>query len=201
MNWIVGVCLAGVLAAAPLRAQSGDAKSAPPAMDEQAMAEAFARMAAVGDNHKLLSGLVGEWTSVTKMWMAPGQPPQESTGTASNTLIMGGRYLQSVHKSVVMGMPFEGLGTTAYDNLTGSFVSTWVDNMSTGIFYQTGSYDAASRTFVYRGEMADPMAPAKRLPVRTTLRLVNADTYAFEWYESHDGHEARTLEVTYKRKK
>lgn len=186
-----------VLCGAPLGARAADA----PAPDEKAMMEAFAKMAAVGDNHKLLASLAGEWSTVSKMWMDPTQPAQESAGTASAVMTMGGRYLHSQHKGIVMGMPFEGLAITGYDNLTGKFVSTWADNMSTAIFFQTGTYDAATKTFTYRGESADPMAPGKPLPVRTTTRLVDADTFVFEWFETHDGREARTIEVTYKRKK
>ncbi len=199
LNRIAGVCLAGALWAAPLLAH--DPKEKAPAMDEKAMMEAFAKMAAVGENHTLLAGMAGEWTSVTKMWMAPGQPPQESPGTTVNTMIMGGRYLHSVHKSTVMGQPFEGIGTTAYDNLSGQFIGTWFDSMSTGIFVQTGKYDAATRTFTYRGQTQDPMSPATLVPVRSTLRLADADTHVFEWYETRDGHEARTMEIVYKRKK
>ncbi len=32
-----------------------------------------------------------------------------------------------------MGMPFEGMGIDGYDNLAKQYVSTWVDNMGTGI--------------------------------------------------------------------
>lgn len=195
MLWAVVLC------AAPLGARAVDHHAAAPAPDEKAMMEAFAQMAVVGDNHKLLAGMAGEWSTVSKMWMDPTQPPQESSGTASAVMTMGGRYLHSLHKGLVMGMPFEGAATTGYDNLTGKFVSTWADNMSTGIFFQTGSYDAATKTFTYRGESRDPMAPGKPLAVRTTTRLVDADTFVFEWFETHDGREARTIEVTYKRKK
>lgn len=197
---LAGVLVAGALFTAPLLAQTKDAKpGAPP--DEKAMMEAFAKMGAVGENHKLLATMAGEWTHETKMWMAPGQPPEVSSGTVHAVMEMGGRYLHSLHKGSAIGQPFEGVATTGYDNLTGKFVSTWIDSMSTGIFYQTGTYDAAKKTFTYHGEMPDPMAPATILKVRTTTRLADADTFVFEWYETHEGQEARTLEVTYKRKK
>jgi hypothetical protein len=196
---LCGSLLAGVLTAGPALGQAPEAK--PPAVDQAALLEVFAKLGAVGDNHKLLAGMAGEWTMHTKMWMDPAQPPQESSGSVSAKMIMGGRYLQAAHTSTMMSQPFEGVSLTAYDNLTRKFVATWVDSMSTGIFYQTGSYDPATRTFTYTSEMPDPMTPGKMLPVRTTTRLVDADTYVFEWYETHDGREARTMEITYKRKK
>ena len=37
----------------------------------------------------------------------------------------------------MMGMPFEGIGRTGYDNVTGKYWSTWIDNMSTGCYLHT----------------------------------------------------------------
>ncbi len=198
---VYAMLLATALTAVAVDASAADAKGAAPAPDQKAMMEAFEKMAAVGENHKLLATLVGEWTTVSKMWMDPTQPPMESAGTVSAMMTMGGRYLHSLHKGLVMGQPFEGVATTGYDNLTGQFVSTWADNMATGIFYQMGTYDAAKKIFTYEGKTPDPMAGGKLMRVRTTTRLVDADTYVFEWFETHDGQEARTLEVTYRRKK
>jgi Protein of unknown function (DUF1579) len=177
-------------------------KAAPAAPDEKTMMEAMQRMGAVGENQKRLETLVGEWTTETKMWMAPGQPPMSSPGTNSNRMLMGGRYLQSTFKGDAMGEVFEGLGTMGYDNLSGKYVTTWFDSMTTGIFYTTGAYDPATKTITTHGSTPDPIAPKTLLKVRTTTRFVDADTYVFEWYETHGlGKEAKTLEVSYKRTK
>lgn len=193
--------LAGALLCGPAQAQASDEKKAAPPVDQKAMMEAFAKMGAVGENHKLLAGMAGEWTMRTKMWMAPEQPPEETTGSVSSRMILGGRYLHALHNGSFMGQPFEGVSVTGYDNLTQRFVSTWSDSMSTGIYYQTGTYDPATKTFTYRGEVPDPLAGGAIAPVRTTTRVLDADTFVFEWYETHDGAEARTMEVTYTRKK
>lgn len=190
--------LVGAACLAPAAAHAGEEK---PGAEQQAMMEAFAKMAAVGDNHKLLASMAGEWTFENKMWMDPSQPPQVTGGTASNEMTFGGRYLHSRQVGAFMGQTFEGVGISAYDNLKQQFVSIWSDNMSTGIYYQTGSYDPATKTITYHGETPDPMAPGTLTKIRSTTRLVDADTFVFDWYETREGQEVRTMEITYKRKK
>jgi len=57
---------------------------------------------------------------------------------------------------MMMGMPFEGIGINGYDNLKKKFVSTWIDNMGTMIVMSTGTFDPATKTFTYMGEMDNP---------------------------------------------
>ncbi len=50
-------------------------------------------MGKLGENHKLLGELAGNWTYTLKMWMDPRPgKPQESKGTATRKAIMDGRY-------------------------------------------------------------------------------------------------------------
>jgi hypothetical protein len=58
----------------------------------------------------------------------------EKHATCTNTMILGGRYQQSMIKGNMMGMPFEGMGLLGYDNAQKLFYSTWVDNMGTGCY-------------------------------------------------------------------
>ena len=46
----------------------------------------------------------------------------------------------------MMGMPFQGMSTMAYDNGKKTFMSTWIDNMGTGILETEGTYDAGTKT-------------------------------------------------------
>ena len=202
-NRVLLSMLAGcALLAGPVLAQEKKA-GVPPQMsaEEKAMMEAFAKMAAVGENHKLLEYMLGDWTTVAKMWMQPGVPPTESLGTCSSKGTMGGRYIVSEHKGMMMGKSFEGVATTGYDNTTGKFVGTWMDNMSTGIMLTTGSYDPAAKSFTYWSEGPDPMQPKVMVKVREVFKVVDKDKHLMEWYETRDGKEAKTMEVTYTRKK
>ena len=84
-----------------------------------------------GEAHKIMASWDGIWTAEITMWMAPDAPPSKSTGTVVNKMVLGGRYQQSTFKSNFNGMPFEGLGTLAYDNEKKMYTATWIDNIGT----------------------------------------------------------------------
>src|SRR5580765_1486453 len=77
------LALAGLCATAAARA--ADTKPAvnqpAPSPAEKAYAE-WMQKNVPGDAHKLLAQCVGEWNTSSKMWMAPGAPPQTTTGTS-----------------------------------------------------------------------------------------------------------------------
>lgn len=175
--------------------------ASPQAGAEKAMMDAMTKAMTPGDNHKLLASVAGDWTFTMTMWVDPAAPPQQYTGTATYTPIMGGRYVQSTARGVMMGMPFEGMGINAYDNLTKQFVSSWIDSFGTGLTTMTGTYDAATKTITYQGEMADMMQPTVMIKVRQLIRFVDTDRHVMEWYETRGGKEARTMEIAYTRKK
>ena len=70
----------------------------------------------------------------------PGAPP-DSKAVMTTTMVLGGRYSHSMFKGTWGGMPFEGVATLGYNNATGKFESTWMDNMGTGTMYLAGTYD------------------------------------------------------------
>ncbi len=191
----------------PALTQAADTKpatkpaAAPGVPDEKTMQAAFEKMAAVGENHKLLQGFAGEWDAAVKMWLAPGAPPMETTGTMSSKAIMGGRFVLGHYTGSFQGQPFEGKATMGYDNLTGKFWNTWFDSMSTGVALMYGKHDPATGTFTYTGEIPDPMAPATQIKVRQVFKVTDHDHHAMEWHETHAGKEAKTMEINYTRKK
>jgi hypothetical protein len=134
------------------------------------------------------------------MWME-GAPPMESTGTATNTMTMEGRFLQGTFKGFMMGTNFEGFSITAYDNTAGQYQSVWLDNMGTMLMYATGSYDPATKTMTMRTEMNDLVDPSVKVGVREVITIVDADTHRMEMFETRAGKESKGLEITYTRKK
>jgi hypothetical protein len=194
------VCLAVVCLVPPALAQD---KPAAPAMskEQQAMMDAMMKAMVPGENHKLLASLSGNWTFAQKMWMDPAAPPQESTGTASYTMSLGGRYLESTAKGVFSGMPFEGKGVTAYDNVTKQFMASWIDNFGTGIMYMTGKYDPATKALTFLTDMDDPAKPGTKIKVREVLRFVDPNKHIMEWYELRAGKDVKTMEIVYTRAK
>jgi Protein of unknown function (DUF1579) len=92
-----------------------------------------------GEHHAGLARGVGTWAGKTEMWMAPGMPSMKSECESTVKSIMDGRYVQIENKGEMPGMGmFQGMGVNGFDNVSGKFVSTWIDNHSTGIMVGTG---------------------------------------------------------------
>ena len=141
------VTIAAVLSTAlitPTFAEEAKAKdaTASPQMSDAEMMAKMTELAKLNENHKLLAQLAGTWTYTVKMWMAPDAPPMESKGSAVRRPIMEGRYFVA-NFTGEMKMPgedgkmknfeFKGMSIEGYDNVQQKFVSTWCDNMGTGI--------------------------------------------------------------------
>ncbi|HJW45891.1 MAG TPA: DUF1579 domain-containing protein [Lysobacter sp.] len=176
----------------------------PPEMtaEQKAMMDAWQKAATPGDPHKqLMSQYEGTWTTKQSMWMEPGKDPIVETGKSVNTAVFGGRQLRMDYTSQFMGQPYQGLGFSGYDNITGKYVSTWMDSMSTSLFVSEGEYDPASKTYTYHAQMPDPMKPDTMVPVRNVVRIIDNDHHVFEMYETRDGKEAKTMQIEYTRSK
>ena len=171
------------------------------------MMKQMMEMAKLNENHKLLADLVGSWSYTVRM-MAPGEPSSTSTGSLTRKPVMNGRFFLGEY-SGSMKMPgadgkmkdftFKGMSVDGYDNVKQKFVSSWVDNMGTGIMNSEGSYDPATKTFTYSGEM-EPV-PGMKMPVREVIKVTDKNHHIFEWYENRGGQETKTMEIDYTRKK
>lgn len=194
---LVGLlCTAGAVTAQDAASESA------PKMDAQAQAmmEAWQKAATPGPQHRQLAEhFAGTWDTKQTMWMDPSAPPMTSTGRSVNTAVLGGRHVRMDFTGEFMGQPFEGVGYSSYDNVKGKYVGSWMDSMSTGQFMAEGDYDAASKTYTYRGEMADPMKPGTMTPVREVVRVLDNDRHVMEFYETHDGQERKSMQIEYTR--
>ena len=150
-----------------------------------------------GAVHEMLAKSDGTWTGEITMWMDPSAPPQTMTSTAVNKMILGGRYQQSTYTGTMMGMPFEGMSITGYDNAKKVFVNSWVDNIGTGMMNLSGPWDEASKSILLSGTMTDPSG--KDLPVREVFKIVDDNNQVMEMYYTIDGKEMKTMEIKYKR--
>jgi hypothetical protein len=186
------------LLALPVLAQDKPAAPAP-AMDP-AMQAAMEKAMMLGEPHKHLARLAGDWTYTNKMWMDPSQPPVDSAGTMHGEAILGGRYVQTTWKGNMMGAQFEGRATEAYDNLAKKYVNTWMDNMGTGIIYSTGTCDDKGMKCSYKGDMIDPMSGQPSY-MRSEVTWTDANTFKNEMYgPGPDGKEFKWMEMVIKRK-
>jgi len=84
----------------------------------KAMMEKFSDYSIPGEQHQVLSPLIGTWKQKVKYWMSPNDEAQESFGTSHNTWILDGRFVQQISNGESMGQPFEGMGIIGFDNLS-----------------------------------------------------------------------------------
>lgn len=177
---------------------------------EAEMMKMMMEMSKLNENHKLLASTEGTWSFVVKSWMNGDTTakPQESKGTAVRKSVMGGRYVTMEvkgkmqvpdEKGKMKDMDFNGMAWDAYDNVKQKFVSTWIDNMGTGIMMMEGTYDAASKSLTYTGQFQ--MTPTMAMKIREVLKMTDKDHMTLEWFEDRGGKEVKTMEINYTRGK
>jgi hypothetical protein len=162
--------------------------------------ELYQKLATPGAPHKLLARMAGSWHTQSKFWTVPGMPPVTSEGSCEQTMILDGRFLQQDYTGDMMGAPFSGVGVTGYDNNTQQYVGTWMDSMSTGIFFFAGTADDQGKTIIQYCRYNDPIKGPVRW--RSVTKIVDDNTHRFEMYVTDKSdQEEKMMEITYTRKK
>ncbi|AZA47879.1 DUF1579 domain-containing protein [Chryseobacterium carnipullorum] len=172
-------------------------------VDSAVATKAWMEYATPGDLHKMLAKYDGNWAGTSTMWMEAGGKPVTNPSECTNKMIFGGRYQQSNYKGNFMGMPFEGMSLMGYDNARKKFVSTWIDNMGTGIMHAEGEWNAAKKSLEFKGTMADPARPGKECNFREVYVFTDDNNHTMEMYgpDSKTGKEYKSMEIKFTRKK
>jgi hypothetical protein len=171
--------------------------------DMQEMMKKWQEVMTPGAPHKMLQGMAGMWDVETKTWMSgPGTEPSVTKGTAQMKMVLGDRFLQQEMNGEMMGMPFNGMGLTGYDNFKKKYVSFWIDNMGTGMSTMEGEMDSEGKTCTYWGVMDEPMTGEKDKKVKYTITMLSPDKHVFRIFDVVAyGEKDPTMEITYTRKK
>ena len=143
--------------------------------------KAWMENATPAEAHKMMAKSDGKWKGESTMWPSDGGTPSKSSIEMTNKMIMGGRYQQTTIKGDMMGMPIEGLATTAFDNQSKKYESTWIDNLGTGIMKMQGTYDPSSKTYTYNGKMTNP-ANGLECDFKQVFKIIDDDNEIMEMY-------------------
>ena len=189
--------LAGLFATVSAPAQEEMASTG---MDPAEMMKKVEAAGTPGEAHKVLEPRIGEWTAEVKSWMAPGQPPVVSQGSAMSQWVMNGRFVQEEFHGEMMGKPFTGMSLTGYDNMKQKYVSIWIDDVSTSIFVSEGTAEDDGKVITFSGKMDCPFTSEKDIPVKHVLRILGPDKQVFEMYDPRMGENTKAMEITYTRK-
>jgi hypothetical protein len=207
---LAGVAAVAALAALTQHEKPGAAPTLAPARSidkpspqeptiDESMA-AWAQYANPGEHHKHLEPLIGTWNAACRFYMdGPDQPPQESAAVATNTWVLGGRFVQQQFRGSLLDQAFEGLGYWGYDNVSQKHISLWMDTMLTGVLHQAGSCDASGRTFTLSGSFFDP-ATNTTVKDRSVLTIQDNNTFTYEMFHTTAGNrEEKVGEIVYTR--
>ena len=181
---------------APKPKPKGAPAPAPPS-PEQSLENNWKAAATPGEEHKILAELAGRWKARVMVRVNPDRVSEESDGTSEGTMIMGGRYVQLIHKGTLNGQPFEGEMVIGYDNIAKKYVGQWIDNMGTSIVHYDGTFDKRLRRLFMGARFVDPMT-RQPVKVRAITTFVDPNNWTYEEFSTPDGgKEWQSLKITF----
>ena len=152
-----------------------------------------------GPGHKALNALVGVWKAEVKCWMDPSGSPEVSQGRSKTSWKFNGRFLEEEFHGEMMGKPFTGQWLLGFDNTKQTFNSMWISDNQTSMFVSEGKGDQGNKIITLEGKATCPGTDRTDLPMKTVLRLLSPDKHVVEMYDSSQGQNAKTMEITYTR--
>ncbi|WP_430400895.1 DUF1579 domain-containing protein [Flavobacterium sp.] len=170
-------------------------------LDSAAMAKAWADYATPSKAHEMLAKDTGVWDADMTFWMPDNPEAQKAKSKAEYKMILGGLYQEGKYSGDIFGMQFEGKGLMAFDNETEEYISTWVDNMGTGIMVTRGKYDEASKSIILFGDQVVP-GTGKSKKVKEVITYMDENNQKMEMFDIlEDEKEIKTMEIVSKRVK
>lgn len=198
----IGMLLLVVGAAMTAPAVSQAPAEQPMTAEQKAQMAAWTKAMTPGKPHQDLATRAGIWEGKASMWEAPGAQPQISQARSERTMELGGRVMVDHWKGTMMGMPFEGLGHTGFDNSNGKWWSTWSDNFGTGVMTGVGTCDADPvRGCTFANSFVDPLT-GKEKRIRSTVAWPSPDEEQMLMFDTApDGREFKSMEIVVRRVK
>jgi len=173
-------------------------QAAPKPMDHDAMMAAWQKAMTPSEGHRRLEPMVGSWNAKTTFVMAPGAPPSVSDGVSENRWVLGGRFLEQVYRGLSMGMPFEGIGYTGYDNVQRKYVGTWMDSFGTGLMNSVGTGRPRDNAMDSLATAIDPSGATVHFECK--IRVQDRDHHTYEmWTKGPTGKRYRMMLIGYSR--
>lgn len=210
-RFLAPLAVAGLAAAFTSIALAGEpSKTAPagqpqmtlPAGWTEADMQACMMAGTPGEQHAFLAEGAGVWYGKANMWMGPGSEPVSSDITTTITVVMDGRYVACETEGDMPGMgPFVGHGVYGFDNVSQKFVSSWIDNHSTGLMHGTGERSADGKTMTWKYTYNCPITK-KPTVMREVERTTGPDSKTLEMFtiDPKSGKEYKMMEIAYTRR-
>lgn len=201
---LMSLCILALLATACNSEKKGTSSDSPKVdvtntpVDTAAMNKAWAAYMTPGEVHKMLAKADGKWDAEITFYM--GGDTSVNKAVCETEMILGGRYQKSEYEGNVDGMPFEGVNTLAYDNSRKVYISTWIDNMGTGLMYLEGTFDDKTMTMNLKGKATD-VTTGKDIMMRETVKIIDDKTQQMEMFDTKEGEkEVKTMSILLKKR-
>ena len=177
--------------------------------NEAEMSKQRMELSKPGENHKLLAMIAGTWNFTGRHFPVdpgPNKKPIEVKGSLVRKSLWDGRYFISESTGGKLKMPwsdgkevtYKDMTIEGYDNVKKRFVGAAIDNhWDTGIIPLEGSYDSATKTFIYNTEIET--SPGIKRKMRRLVKILDNDHYTEEFYAEHNGHEVKVTEMRFTR--
>jgi hypothetical protein len=152
--------------------------------------------------HSVLTSFLGNWQGSVTFWSEPGgEGFTFENATIRREWTLDGNFIMEHVEGPAPegGPPFKGLGIVGYNDVEKRFESFWVDNASTHMTMETGSYDDDAKTLTFTADRLDPMT-GKRSKQRSVMDISNPDRHTAVGYGvGPDGKEFKTFEGAFER--
>lgn len=189
MKQLTPLLLAALPLAATFSCNAPEASDGPSAsamaameMSEAEMMQKMMEMGMPGEPHQKLASHAGNWNVTMSMRMGPEEPWQDSQGTSSIKMTLGGRYMAEQTNFEMMGMESNGILFVGYDNLSQCYQSVWMDSWGTRMMIAEGK-EVEPGVVEYRGTMKDFVTPEGR-PYMYRVTDHSADHVVMEMYDT-----------------
>lgn len=152
-----------------------------------------------GKEQEILKQFEGDW-EVRAKHTDPQGKTEESQGTESAQMGLGGFWLIIDHKGTYKGDAYQGHGLMGYDPQKAKYVGVWTDSMSPSLMTFDGQADSSGKTLTMYAECVDPSTGGK-VTERMVFQFSDRDHRTLRFYKPDDqGKEKMCAEMTYTRK-
>jgi hypothetical protein len=127
-----------------------------------------------GPAHDVLKLFTGKWKSTITAHFDPNHPTK-GTGSTTNTMIMGGRFLQMQGDGTLMGLKVANMQIIGYDTRKNKYFSFSIDELGTYAVTAEGDYDAATRTLTLNGVEEQG---AMKMNFKVVMKIIDKNTFS-----------------------
>jgi hypothetical protein len=147
----------------------------------------------------LFRKLIGKWEGTCKTWFEPDTLADESPIAGEIAGVFDGRFLRHTYAGMMQGKPRHGEDLIAFNTITQSYQSSWIDSFHTNnsILFSQGAATANGFSVTAHYDIA---AGEPQWTWRTEYDLRSDDLLVVTAYNTVPGEpEAKAVETVYRR--